>query len=473
MAKKKKIIKNVEVGPVATDGKCIIKDEGMVIFVEKVAPGDVVDVRITRKKKNFAEATPVNFHEYSKSRQDPFCSHFGTCGGCKWQHLAYKEQLFYKRQQVIDQLERIGGVSLPEVKATLPSEGTTYYRNKLEYTFSDKRWLTNAEIQTGEELDRRGVGFHIPGRFDKVLDVKHCYLQPSPSNDIRLEIKDIAKEKGYTYYNLLDHHGFLRNVIIRTSNTGQVMVILQVAERNVEAIHYILNRLDQKFDIASLNYIINQKRNETYFDQEVVNFNGAPHIEEQMQKPDGSGVLTFRVGPKSFYQTNSAQAEKLYHTAWKMAGLKGDELVYDLYTGTGTIASYVAGNAKKVVGIEYIEPAVEDARENVRLNNIDNAEFYAGDMKDLLTESFFDQHGKPQVVITDPPRAGMHEEVTMALLKAGPEKIVYVSCNPATQARDAAILSQKYDVLEVQPVDMFPHTQHVENVMLFKLKEIQ
>lgn len=471
MRKKKRItLHKVEIGPVATEGKCVVRHEGMVIFVEKVAPGDVVDIQLTKKKKNFAEATPITFHEYSKSRQDPFCSHFGTCGGCKWQHLDYKEQISYKRQQVVDQLSRIGGLEFPEVKPALPSEATTYYRNKLEYTFSDKRWLTHQEVKSGDEFDRRGVGFHIPGRFDKVLDIKHCYLQPEPSNEIRLEIKDISREKGYSYYNLLENQGFLRNLVVRTANTGQVMVILQVAEAEMEAIHYILDRLDQKFNITSLNYIINQKKNETYFDQEVVNVKGTPYIEEQMRKPDGSGILTFRVGPKSFYQTNSSQAEKLYNTAWKLAGLKGDELVYDLYTGTGTIASYIAGDAKKVIGIEYIEDAVKDARINAELNGIKNVEFFAGDMKDLLTEEFFSEHGRPEVVITDPPRAGMHADVCEALLKAAPEKIVYVSCNPATQARDAALLSEKYQVTEVQPVDMFPHTHHVENVMLFKLK---
>lgn len=471
MRKKNKILQEVEIGPVATEGKCVARHEGMVIFVEKVAPGDVVDIRLTKKKKNFAEATPITFHEYSKARQDPFCSHFGTCGGCKWQHLDYNEQLNYKRQQVIDQLERIGGFEFPEVKPALPSDATTYYRNKLEFTFSDKRWLTNEEIKSDDEFDRRGVGFHIPGRFDKVLDIKHCYLQADPSNEIRLEIKNIAREKGYTYFNLLDQYGFLRNVIIRTASTGQVMVILQVAEPDIEAIHYILDRLDQKFDLTSLNYIVNQKKNETYFDQEVVNYKGKPYIEEQMQKPDGSGILTFRIGPKSFYQTNSAQAEKLYYTAWEFANLKGDELVFDLYTGTGTIASYIAGDAKKVIGIEYIEDAVKDARVNAEFNKIQNVDFFAGDMKDLLTEEFFAVHGKPEVVITDPPRAGMHNDVCEALLAAEPDKIVYVSCNPATQARDAALLAEKYEVLEVQPVDMFPHTHHVENVMLFKLKE--
>lgn len=473
MAKKKKILQKVEIGDVASEGKCVVRHEGMVIFVEKVAPGDVVDIQITKKKKNFAEAKPIHFHQYSKSRVDPFCSHFGTCGGCKWQHLDYNEQLKYKRQQVIDQLERIGGLEIPEVKPTLASENTTYYRNKLEYTFSDKRWLTAQEVKSDDEFDRRGLGFHIPGRFDKVLEINHCYLQPEPSNAIRLEIKEIAKEKGYNYYNLIENEGFLRNLIIRTANTGQVMVILQVAQPNLEDIHFILDRLNGKFDITSLNYIINLKKNETYFDQEVVNYKGTPYIEEQMTRPDRSGIITFRIGPKSFYQTNSAQAEKLYHAAWKLADLKGDELVYDLYTGTGTIASYIAGSAKKVIGIEYIEDAVKDARENAKINQIDNIEFYSGDMKDLLTEDFISTHGKPEVIITDPPRAGMHEDVCHAMLAAEAKKIVYVSCNPATQARDASILSAKYDIIEIQPVDMFPHTHHVENIVLFKLKEMQ
>ena len=469
MAKRKINLQEIEIGSMAAEGKCVARHEGMVIFVEKVAPGDVVDLRITRKKKKFAEATPVHFHKYSPLRVEPVCSHYGTCGGCKWQHLSYEEQLKFKRQQVIDQVERIGGIKLPEVEETLPSDQTLYYRNKLEYTFSDKRWLTPKEIASNEDFDRRGLGFHIPGRFDKVLDIEHCYLQPEPSNEIRLEVKQIAQERNLTHYDLLNHTGFLRNLVIRTANTGQVMVILQVAEDNPEEISYILDRLTEKFSaITSANYIVNQKKNETYSDQDVVNYSGEPFIEEEMQKPDGSGTLKFRIGPKSFYQTNSAQAEKLYRTAWEYAGLTGEEHVYDLYTGTGTIACYVASKAKKVVGIEYVEDAVADARENALLNSIDNTSFFAGDIKDMLSEDFFAANGYPDVVITDPPRAGMHPEVCEALLKATPGKIVYVSCNPATQARDVALMAEKYKVEKIQPVDMFPHTHHVENVMLLE-----
>lgn len=467
--KANKILENVTIESVAAEGKCVARHEGKVIFVEKVAPGDVVDLRIVKKKKKFAHATPVAFHHRSADRTDPFCSHFGTCGGCKWQHLEYQNQLKYKRQQVVDQLTHIGGLEFPEVRDTLASEKTTFYRNKLEYTFSNKRWLTEAEIASGEEFERNGLGFHIPGRFDKVLDIKQCYLQPDPSNDIRLFVKELAKEKGYTYYDLLDHNGFLRNLVIRTSSSGQVMVILQVAADNKEDIHYLLDKLDEAFDITSLNYIINRKRNETYFDQEVVNYKGKPFIEENMTRPDGK-VLTFRIDPKSFYQTNAEQAEVLYQKAWELAGLSGEELVYDLYTGTGTIASYVAGDAKKVIGIEYVEEAVVDARKNAKINDIENTHFVSGDMKEILNEVFFNEHGKPEIIIADPPRAGMHEDVCRAILSAEPKKIVYVSCNPATQARDVAILSDKYEITEVQPVDMFPHTHHVENVMLLKLR---
>lgn len=469
MAKGKKELRNITIESMAAEGKCIARHEGMVMFVNKVAPGDIVDLRIIKKKKKFAEATPIHFHKYSPLRVEPVCGHYGICGGCKWQHINYDEQLKFKKQQVVDQMERIGGLILPEVADTLPSAETLYYRNKLEYTFSDKRWLTPKEIASNEDFDRRGLGFHIPGRFDKVLDIEHCYLQPEPSNDIRLEVKQIAQERELTYYDLLNHSGFLRNLVIRTANTGQVMVILQVAEEKQVEITYILDRLIQKFPaITSANYIINKKRNETYYDQEVVNYSGEAFIEEVMQKPDGSGELRFRVGPKSFYQTNSEQAESLYSTAWEFAGLVGDENVYDLYTGTGTIACYISSRAKKVVGIEYVKDAVADARENAAHNKIKNTSFFAGDIKDMLTEEFFNENGFPDVVITDPPRAGMHPDVCNALLNAAPKKIVYVSCNPATQARDVALLAERYAIEKIQPVDMFPHTHHVENVVLLE-----
>lgn len=472
MGKKIKFLNNVTIETVAAEGKCVARQDGMVLFVDKTAPGDVVDVKVFRKKKNFAEATPVKYHQYSDQRTEPFCSHYGTCGGCKWQHIDYTSQLSFKRQQVIDQLSRIGHLVFPEVRPTLASGLTRYYRNKLEYTFSDKRWLTGEEIEKSGDLDRRGLGFHIPGRFDKVLDIEHCHLQPEPSNEIRLEVKKIAREKNYSFYDLVANEGFLRNLIIRSANTNEIMVILQVAQPDMDAIRYILDTLIEKFpELTSVNYIINQKKNETYGDQEVINYAGKPFILESMARPDNEGKLLFHVGPKSFFQTNSEQAEQLYKTAWKMAGLKGDELVYDLYTGTGTIACYVAPNARKVIGVEYVEEAIKDARINAAENGLDNLEFYAGDMKDLLSIDFIREKGMPDVIITDPPRAGMHEDVCKALLKAEPEKIVYISCNPATQARDAALLAEKYEIIEVQPVDMFPHTHHVENVILMRRKD--
>jgi len=466
--KKRQILENITIENSAAEGKCVARHEDRVIFVEGVAPGDVVDMQITRKKKSFLEATPIKFHKLSDARAEPFCKHYGTCGGCKWQHISYDNQLLFKQQQVQDNLERIAKVDLPEILPIFGSKKTDYYRNKLEYTFSNRRWLTKEEIQnSGDDLERNGVGFHIPKRFDKILDIEHCYLQPDPSNQIRLDVRQYALDNGITFFDILDQVGLLRNLIIRTASTGQVMVILQVAEDQPDQIKGILDYvLERNPSITSLNYIINLKRNETYGDQEVICYAGMPFIEEQMPVGDGGEMLTFRIGPKSFYQTNADQAHELYKITRDLAGLTGNEVVYDLYTGTGTIANFVAHQAKKVIGLEYVEDAIQDAKINSEINNIDNTDFFAGDMKDVLNEEFITKHGHPDVIITDPPRAGMHDDVINALLFASPQKIVYVSCNPATQARDLALLDEQYAVKAVQPVDMFPQTHHVENVVL-------
>lgn len=466
-------LERIRIDTVAAEGKCLVRTPEGVIFVESgpgnpaVAPGDIVDLRIVNQKKQYREAVAERIHEYSSVRAEPFCEHFGTCGGCKWQHIRYDEQLGFKHQQVVDHLTRIGKVSLHQIRPIMPAEVRQYYRNKLEFTIAEGRWMTNAEVHSDERIDQRVVGFHVPRRFDKVLPIRHCYLQPDPSNAIRLAVSDYLFAHNLAAYNLKTHVGYLRTLIIRTAeSTGQTMVTMQVAQNNPDRLAHLLDYLLEQFpQITSLNYIINTKKNDTYGDQEVVNYAGTPYIEEQMD--DGSGQpLTFRVAPKSFYQTNAAQAFNLYKVAREWAGLTGQELVYDLYTGTGTIALFVARQARKVVGVEYVEDAVKDARINAEVNGISNASFYAGDMKELLTDAFMDEHGHPDVVITDPPRAGMDEAVTRQLLKAAPQRIVYVSCNTATQARDLGILDEAYQVSNVQPVDMFPHTHHVENVVL-------
>lgn len=464
---KNKVLTAIKIDSIAAEGKCVARDEGRVIFVSGVAPGDVVDLKVIRKKKSFLEAIPVAFHSYSELRENPFCSHFGTCGGCKWQHISYPHQLRYKQQQVVDSLERIARVPLPPVSPILGNKKTTYYRNKLEYTFSDKRWLTQDEIRSGEDLERRALGFHIPGRFDKILDIDHCYLQAEPSNAIRLSLKDFCRKENIPFFDLLHQTGYLRNLIIRTTSTGELMVILQVAADRKEWLNPILQHLTSEFPgITSLNYVINSKKNETFNDLEVVCASGRPYIIEEMPYPHARRPpLRFRIGPKSFYQTNSEQAAVLYARVLEMAGLTGKERLYDLYTGTGTIACFLASEAAEVIGLEYVEAAVEDARVNAAENHLTNLQFFAGDMKDLLTPAFIDSHGRPDVVITDPPRAGMHEDVIRVLLAAAPDRIIYVSCNPATQARDVALLSEKYRLTAVQPVDMFPHTHHVENIV--------
>ena len=447
------------------EGKCLVRVGNLVIFVSQVAPGDVVDLRVTKSKKNFLEAVPTRFHKYSELRVEPFCQHFGTCGGCKWQHLGYDTQLKYKQQQVEDTLRRIGKVALPEIPFILPSPQRTYYRNKLEFTFSYHGWLTNEQIQSGQDYDRRALGFHTPARFDKIIDVQHCHLQAEPSNEIRLFIRDYARAHDLRFGNIVRQTGNLRNLIIRTAqSTGQTMVILQCYLPH-HSIEPLLDAVYEKFpQITSLNYVLNNKGNETFHDLEVVNYRGKPYIEEEMEG------LRFRIGPKSFYQTNSEGAHQLYKVAREFADLQGDELVYDLYTGAGTIASFVARQARKVIGVEYVEQAVADAHVNAEINNITNTEFYAGDMKDILTPAFTTRHGQPDLIITDPPRAGMHPDVVQRLLELRCPRIVYISCNPATQARDLELLDAAYRVARVQPVDMFPHTHHVENVVALELR---
>jgi len=464
--KKGDILTDIRVETMAAEGKCIAKLEGRVIFISGAAPGDVVDISLTKIKTSFLEGRVTATKQFSPNRTTPFCSHFGTCGGCSWQHINYQTQLKYKQQQVTDNLERIGGLQLPPVKSILGSSREKYYRNKLDYTFSASRWLTKEEMEEGKAFGDSGLGYHLPKMYDKVFDVKECYLQPSPSNDIRLLVREVALREEIPFFDLRKQIGFLRTVTIRTASSGEVMIILQVTYDKIEWTEKILIALAERFpQITSINYIINGKRNDTFADLDVICWKGKSYITELMQKPDGNGTLQFRVGPKSFYQTNSDQAFELYKIAWKMADLKGDELVYDLYTGTGTIANFVAAGAKKVVGLEYVAAAIDDAKVNSTINNIHNTDFYAGDIKNLLDESFLAKHGRPDTIITDPPRSGMHEDVCKMLLKAAPMRIVYVSCNPATQARDLKILSEIYEITAVQPVDMFPQTIHVENVV--------
>lgn len=468
------LLDNVEIETMAAEGKCLAKVDGLVLFLKGGAPGDIVQAKLTKIKSNFLEGTVTAIQKSSPLRTEPFCEHFGTCGGCSWQHINYETQLKYKQQQVIDNLERLGGLTLPIITPILGSKKINYYRNKLDYTFTSNRWLTKEELDRAIEESRFevGLGYHIPKMFDRVFDVGNCYLQPDPSNTIRLLAKKTAVENKIPFFDLRRQIGFLRTLTIRSSTTGEVMIILQVTADEIKWTEKMLKTLTDAFpQITSANYIINNKKNDTFADLDVVCWKGKSYITEQMEKPDRSGLLQFRVGPKSFYQTNSDQAHELYKVAWQMADLKGDEHVYDLYTGTGTIANFIAGHAKKVIGLEYVAAAIDDAKVNSKINGITNTNFYAGDMKDLLTGDFLSQHGKPDTIITDPPRAGMHEDVTRMLLKAAPNRIVYVSCNAATQARDLKILAEKYDITAVQAVDMFPQTTHVENVARLDLKK--
>lgn len=465
MAKSKKphpIFTDITITDIAAEGKAIAKVNDIVVFVPFVVPGDVVDLQVTRKKSHFMEARPIHFHSFSEKRTEAVCEHYGICGGCKWQILPYAEQIRYKQKQVVDHLTRIGKIALPEITPILGAKKTEFYRNKLEFTFSNKRWRTNEEIADGKVFDTmNAVGFHIPGQFDKVLDINKCWLQTDDSNEIRNEVRRYALEKELTFFDLRSQEGFLRTMMVRTTSTGELMVIMVFFYEDIDAQNALLQHIADTFpQITSLLYVINSKANDTITDQEILLFKGTECIYEAMEG------LQFKIGPKSFYQTNSEQAYELYKIVRNLAGLTGDELVYDLYTGTGTIANFVAHQARFVVGIEYVPEAIEDAVINSKLNNIDNTLFFAGDMKDILTAAFIEKNGKPDVIITDPPRAGMHDDVINAILLAEPKRIVYVSCNPATQARDLSLLDTAYKVEAVQPVDMFPHTHHVENVVL-------
>lgn len=464
------LFENVSIIDIAEEGKGVGKADDFVLFVDKAVPGDIADIKVYRKKKNFGEGKIAELKKPSEYRTEAFCEHFGTCGGCKWQHMSYDAQLMFKQKTVESALSRLAGIDVSGTLPIIPSPADKYYRNKLEYTFSNKRWLNDGENRTDEVPDMDALGFHIPGRFDKILDVHHCYLQADPSNDLRNQIREYTKKNGISYYDLKNHAGALRNLIIRTSSTGELMVIVVFAYAADEDIKGLMSFIDQSFpQITSLLYIVNQKKNDTIFDQEVIAWRGPEFIYEEMIEGTGK-TIRYRIGPKSFYQTNSIQAAKLYEVTRDFADLKGDELIYDLYTGAGTIANFIAGQAKEVVGVEYVPSAIEDAKINSQINQIINTKFYAGDMKDVLNADFVAQHGKPDVIITDPPRAGMHPDVVARLMEIEAPKIVYVSCNPATQARDLIVLKEKYDLVKIQPVDMFPHTQHVENVVLLALR---
>lgn len=469
MARKRKplpILENVLITDVAAEGKAIAKIDGMAVFVPFVVPGDIVDIQLTRKKKSYAEGRAVRFEKYSETRATPFCEHFGVCGGCKWQNLPYEEQLRFKHKQVMDNLERIGKVELPEANYIMGAPETTFYRNKLEFTFSNKRWLTEDEIASNKEFDNmNSLGFHIPGMFDKVLNINKCWLQDDISNRIRNSVRDYCNKHDYSFFDIRKQEGLMRTLMIRNTSTGELMAIVVFFEDDQEKRDSLMQYIAEQFpEITSLLYVINQKGNDTITDQEIITYKGSEAIYEEMEG------LRFKIGPKSFYQTNSEQAYHLYEVAREFAQLTGNELVYDLYTGTGTIANFVARDAKKVVGIEYVEEAIEDAKVNSTNNNIDNTLFFAGDMKDILNQEFITEHGRPDIIITDPPRAGMHDDVINTILFAEPKRIVYVSCNPATQARDINLLDVKYKVTKIQPVDMFPHTHHVENVVLMEKK---
>ncbi|MCM1483394.1 MAG: 23S rRNA (uracil(1939)-C(5))-methyltransferase RlmD [Muribaculaceae bacterium] len=470
MARKRKelpLLENVEITGVAAEGKSLARVNDMVVFIPFGAPGDVADVKIDRKRKSYAEGHIQRLVKPSALRCAPRCEHFTVCGGCRWQHLPYSYQLECKQQQVRDAMERIAKIPIPDIMPILGSENIWEYRNKMEYTFSNRMWLTFEQLSSGEEFpDRDAAGFHIPGAFDKVLDIGRCHLQDDFSNKLRHFIKDYAKSRGYTFFDLRAQTGLLRTLMVRMASTGEIMAVMSFGADDKEAIADIMSAVAARFpEISSLQYVINLKANDTIADQDIICFKGAPYIVEEMEG------LRFRVGPKSFYQTNSIQAYELYKVARNFAGLTGQELVYDLYTGTGTIANFVASQAKAVIGIEYVPDAIEDAKINSDVNGIGNTRFFAGDMKDVLTDEFVEKYGRPDVMIIDPPRAGMHDDVVKVILNAEPSRIVYVSCNPATQARDMALLYEKYDVDAIQPVDMFPHTQHVENVVRMTLRK--
>ena len=468
MARKRQeiILENVEIESVAAEGKAMAHVDGAVVFVQFAVPGDIVDIKVCKKKKNYMEGFILKMVQPSPQRLEPFCKHFGICGGCKWQPLPYEMQLAAKQQQVYDQLVRIGHLEIPEISPIVPSDKTTYYRNKLEFTFSNKRWFLEGEDPDSiPENERGGLGFHVGRFFDKVLDIEHCYLQAEPSNEIRLFIKKYCLEHNLSFFNIREHEGFMRNIFIRTTDKGEVMLIVCFYHEDVEAREALLDAIAAQFpQIVSLYYVINGKPNDSIADQTCILYKGQEAIYEYMEN------LKFKIGPKSFYQTNADQAYKLYSVARDYAALTGNETVYDLYTGTGTIAQFVSSKASKVIGIEYVPEAIEDAKVNAKANGITNCDFYAGDMKDILTDDFVAEHGHPDVIILDPPRAGIHPDVAKVILNAAPDRMVYVSCNPASQARDLQILCQDYVITAIRPVDMFPQTHHVENVVALRRK---
>lgn len=464
---KKPLLEKVSIQKIAAEGKSIAYIDEKVLFVPNTLPGDIVDVQVTRKRKNFMEGTVIKTHHWSDLRTTPACKHFGICGGCKWQNLPYEKQLEFKQQEVIDNLQRIGKVTLQNIFPIIGSSKQLYYRNKLEFTFSNKRFLTREEISQDVSIERTpALGFHVPGLFDKVVDIDHCCLQGSLSNDIRNYIRKYARQNNLSFYDIREQQGFLRTLTIRTASTGEIMVILAFGHEELSAREKLLQALIQQFpQITSLMYVINEKLNDNLTDQEILCYKGRDHIFEEMEN------LQFKIGPKSFYQTNSEQAYNLYRRVRELAGLTGQETVYDLYTGTGTIANFIARQAQKVIGIEYVPEAIEDAKVNSAINHIGNTLFYAGDMKEVLNASFIEKHGRPDIIITDPPRAGMHPDVVQTLLEAQPQRIVYVSCNSATQARDLQMMDATYEIMAVQPVDMFPHTHHVENIVLLQKRQ--
>jgi 23S rRNA (uracil1939-C5)-methyltransferase len=469
MARKKKqqIFENIEVIDAGARGKTVAKaPDGRVIFLTNTVPGDVVDIKTGRKRKAYYEGTAVKFHKFSNKRTEPVCEHFEYCGGCKWQNMSYKHQLAYKENEVLNNLKRIGHLDLPEVTPILGCEKTYFYRNKMEFSFSNSRWLTLEEINSAKEIDNKNAcGFHISGMWDKILDIKKCHLQEDPSNDIRNFIKNFGIKNNLDFFNPREQSGLLRTIMLRIASTGEIMVVIQFFKEDKIKREALLNALSKAFpQITSLQYVINNKGNDTLYDQNIILFKGRDHIFEEMEG------LKFKIGPKSFYQTNSAQAYELYKITRDFANLTGNETVYDFYTGTGTIAQFVAKNAKKVIGVESVPEAIEDAKQNAQLNAIKNVEFYAGDMKDVFNNKFIEKHGKPDVIITDPPRDGMHKNVVAKLLEISAKRIVYVSCNSATQARDLALMKDQYKIIKTQAVDMFPQTHHVENVVLLELK---
>ena len=462
---KRQVFTNLEVIDAGAKGKSVAKaPDGKVIFIPNAVPGDVIDVQTFKKKRAYYEGKAIAFHKLSTKRTQPVCEHYGICGGCKWQDMAYEHQLYYKQREVENNLTRIGHIELPKVTPISASKSQYFYRNKMEFSFSNSRWLTQEEVDSGQDLgDRNALGFHIPGMWDKILDIKKCYLQEDPSNDIRNSIKQYAIENGLEFFNTREQSGFLRTLMIRIASTGDIMVLFQFFKEDKKKRELLLDYIAETFpEVTALLYVINGKGNDTIYDQQVICYKGSDHIFEEMEG------LKFKINAKSFYQTNSSQAYELYKITRDFAGLTGEELVYDLYTGTGTIAQFVAQKAKKVIGVEAVPDAIEAAKENAKLNDIENVEFYVGDMKSVFNETFISEHGIPDVIITDPPRDGMHKDVVNQILNISPKRIVYVSCNSATQARDLALMDAHYKVIKMQPVDMFPQTYHVENVVLLE-----